>query len=105
MDLQLRRALLEVSVLTVLQRRDSYGYQMIKDVSQYIDISESTLYPILRRLEADKMLECYSVTHQGRLRKYYRTTAKGGRRVAEFAADMSEAQKVLDFIIGGNQND
>ena len=105
MDLQLRRALLEVSVLTVLQRRDSYGYQMIKDISQYIDISESTLYPILRRLEADKMLECYSVTHQGRLRKYYRTTAKGGRRVAEFAADMSEAQKVLDFIIGGNQND
>lgn len=105
MDLQLRRALLEVSVLTVLRRRDSYGYQIIKDVSRYIEISESTLYPILRRLEADQMLECYSVTHQGRLRKYYRITAKGGRRVVEFAADMGEAQKVLDFIIGDKQND
>jgi len=100
-DLQLRRALLEVCVLTALRRGDSYGYQIIKDVSPYLEISESTLYPILRRLEADRMLECCPATHQGRLRKYYRITARGERRAAEFAEDMLQAQKVVDFITGG----
>lgn len=67
-DPQLKRGLLEVCVLAVLRREDSYGYQIIKDLSSCIEISESTLYPILRRLEAAGCLSVYSVEHSGRLR-------------------------------------
>ena len=65
MDVQLRRGLLEVCVLTVLCRGDSYGYRLVRDVSEIIEISESTLYPILKRLEAAGMVNVYSVEHNG----------------------------------------
>ena len=67
MDQQLRHGLLEVSVLTALYKEDSYGYRIIKDISPYLKISESTLYPILRRLETGDFLSVYSVEHNGRL--------------------------------------
>ena len=60
MDIQLKRGLIEICVLKVLTAGDSYGYQLIKDISPYMEISESTLYPILKRLEAAKMLSVYS---------------------------------------------
>ena len=71
MDIQLKRGLLEICVLCALLHEDSYGYKIIKDVSEYVEISESTLYPILRRLEAAGALTVYSAEHNGRLRKYY----------------------------------
>ena len=74
MDIQLKKGLLEFCVLSTLQRADSYGYQIIKDISRCIEISESTLYPILKRLEANSYVETYSVEHNGRLRKYYKIT-------------------------------
>ena len=61
-DPQLKRGLLDACVLSLLRRGDSYGYQLIKDISPYIDVSESTLYPILRRLEAAGCLTVYSVS-------------------------------------------
>ena len=66
MDIQLKKGLLEFCVLSVLNRSDSYGYQIIKDVSSCIEISESTLYPILKRLEANEYLTTYSVEHNSR---------------------------------------
>lgn len=99
MDAQLRHGLLEVSVLTALYREDSYGYRIIKDISPYIKVSESTLYPILRRLEANRLLEVYSVEHNGRLRKYYKITARGKDRIAEFLDGWREVMTVYNYIV------
>ena len=74
MDIQLKRGLLDVCVLAALRRADSYGYQIVKEIQPYIAISESTLYPILRRLEEAGQLTVYAIEHNGRLRKYYRIT-------------------------------
>lgn len=101
MDSQLKRGLLEVCVLTVLQWEDSYGYKIVKDVSHCIEIVESTLYPILKRLEAANMLEVYSVEHNSRLRKYYRITDKGRMRIADFMGEWNDVMKVYDFIREG----
>ena len=84
MDIQLKRGLLEVCVLKALQRQDSYGYQIIKDISAHVKISESTLYPILKRMESSDFVTEYSVEHNGRLRKYYHLTGKGRRRIEDF---------------------
>ena len=83
MEVQIKRGLLDVCVLAAIKYKDSYGYQIIKDMKPYMQISESTLYPILRRLEEGKMLTVYSVEHNGRLRKYYRITEKGQKRLAD----------------------
>lgn len=98
MDVQLKRGLLEICVLARLSRSDSYGYQLIKDISGCIDISESTLYPILKRLETAGALTVYSVEHNGRLRKYYRITAVGEERLTAFREEWREIVAVYEFI-------
>lgn len=81
LDVQMKKGLLEICVLKALSDGESYGYKIIKDVSAYIDISESTLYPILKRLESDGHLVCTTAAHNGRLRKYYGITASGRNRI------------------------
>ena len=105
MDVQLKRGLLEVCVLAVLKKGDSYGYQIIKDVSACIEISESTLYPILKRLESNSFLTVYSIEHNGRLRKYYRITAQGEKKIIEFIEEWKSVMDVYNFINGGQCND
>lgn len=97
-EVQMKRGLLEVCVLKVLAAGDSYGYQIIKDVSPYINISESTLYPILKRLESAELVSVYSVEHNGRLRKYYRITPQGEQRIGEFLQEWREVMTVYQFI-------
>ena len=101
MDAQLRKGLLEFCVLADLREQESYGYQIIKDVSDYIEISESTLYPILRRLESAEYVTSRTVPHNNRLRKYFQITEKGRRHLEEFAADQTQMIRVLQFIAGG----
>lgn len=103
MDVQLRRGLLEVSVLAAIKDGESYGYQIVKDIKPYITISESTLYPILRRLEESGMLTVRSAEHNGRLRKYYRITEKGLGRIAAFAEEWKEIISVYEFITKGGK--
>ena len=98
MDIQLKRGLLDVCVLAAIKSQDSYGYQMIKDIKPYMEISESTLYPILRRLEAGQMLTVRSAEHGGRLRKYYHITEQGLRRLEEFREEWQELQRIYQFI-------
>lgn len=100
MDVQIKRGLLEVCVLAALCGGDSYGYQIIKDIEPYISISESTLYPILRRLEEAKCLTVYSVAHNGRLRKYYQITESGKARLREFSTEWDEMLNIYRFITG-----
>ena len=99
MDIQLKRGLLDVCVLAAIKTEDSYGYKIIKDIKPYLTVSESTLYPILRRLEAAEMLTVYSVEHNGRLRKYYSITPKGRERLAAFSGEWQEIQAIHDFVI------
>ena len=98
MDIQRKKGLLDICVLSVLSREPSYGYKIVGDVSACIDISESTLYPILRRLETVGSLTVYSVEHNGRLRKYYRITDGGRARIGEFLEEWKEVMAVYRFI-------
>lgn len=105
MDIQLKRGLLEVCVLAAIKDADSYGYQIIKDMKACVEISESTLYPILRRLETDGLLTVYSVEHMGRLRKYYRITDAGRNRIEEFRQDWQEILAIGRFILGEGETE
>ena len=98
MDVQLKRGLLDVCVLAAIQNEDSYGYKIIKDMAPYLTLSESTLYTILKRLEAARMLTVRTAEHGGRLRKYYRITAAGRDRIAEFQRDWAEMQAIYRFV-------
>lgn len=101
MDVQIKKGLLEACVLTVLKKKDSYGYQIIRDISSCIAISESTLYPILKRLESGGYLTTYSLEHQGRLRKYYKITELGEKKIETFLQDWNEVMRVYRFIKEG----
>ena len=99
MDIQLKRGLLDVCVLAAIKNEDSYGYKIIKDMNPYLELSESTLYTILKRLETGKMLTVRSVEHEGRLRKYYHITEKGIERIEEFREDWKEILSIYHFIV------
>ena len=98
MDIQLKRGLLDVCVLAAIKDEESYGYKIIKDVKPCIELSESTLYTILKRLESAKLLTVRSAEHDGRLRKYYRITKAGIKRIADFKAEWREVMAIYDFV-------
>ena len=105
MDSQLKRGMLEACVLTVLSRGDSYGYQIVKDIGACIEVSESTLYPILRRLEAGGSLRVYTREHTGRLRKYYAITPEGEAQLARLRREWSQVLRVYAFIMEGTEGE
>ncbi|MBR5424319.1 MAG: PadR family transcriptional regulator [Clostridia bacterium] len=98
MDVQLKRGILDVCVLAAIKDEESYGYRIIKDLQPYVRLSESTLYTILKRLEESKMLTVRSAEHGGRLRKYYRITEAGRKRIDEFRAEWEEIMAIYRFI-------
>jgi PadR family transcriptional regulator PadR len=102
MDIQMKRGLLEVAVLSAIKNEDSYGYKIIKDVKPYLELSESTLYTSLKRLELGNMLTVYSVEHEGRLRKYYRITKVGIARIDEFKKEWNEVMSIYKYVIKGD---
>lgn len=106
MDVQLKRGLLDICVLAAIRTEDSYGYQIIRDMKPYVEVSESTLYPILRRLESQQLLTVWSAEHNGRLRKYYRITRQGEARIEEFKEEWVEIEAIYQFIVKeGTEND
>ena len=100
MDAQLKRGLLDVCVLAAIKREDSYGYKIIKDISPYVEISESTLYPILKRLESSGCITVYTIEHNSRLRKYYKITQYGIDRISDFLGEWQSVMMAYDFIKG-----
>lgn len=105
MDNQLKRGLLDVCVLAAIKNEDSYGYQIIKDLKPCVELSESTLYTILKRLEAARMLTVRSAEHGGRLRKYYRITPLGLRRIEEFRKEWKEIVSIYQFVTKEDHNE
>lgn len=98
MDIQLKRGLLDICVLAAIKDQESYGYQIIKDMKPFLELSESTLYPILRRLESAKLLTVRSAPHNGRLRKYYRITPLGLERIKDFKQEWKEIMSIYQFV-------
>lgn len=98
----MKRGLLDVCVLAAIKDEDSYGYQIIKDIKPYIEISESTLYPILRRLEAAELLTVRTAEHNGRLRKYYHITNAGLGRIEDFKNEWKEITSIYKFVTRGD---
>lgn len=101
MDAQLKRGFLEVCVLASINQHDSYGYQIVKDMPPSLQITESTLYPLLKRLEAAGALTTYSVEHNGRRRKYYRITSDGLARIDEFLAEWADIESLYEYVKRG----
>lgn len=98
MDIQLKRGLLDVCVLAAIKSEDSYGYKIMRDMKPYIELSESTLYTILKRLEMSDMLTVRTTEHGGRLRKYYRVTEEGLKRIEDFKSDWNEILSIYQFV-------
>ena len=98
MDTQLKRGLLDVCVLAAIKNEDSYGYKIIKDMKPYVELSESTLYTVLKRLEAAQMLTVKTAEHGGRLRKYYRITDRGLSRIEEFKDEWNQIMSIYRFV-------
>ena len=105
MDIQMKRGLLDVCVLAAIKDEDSYGYKIIKDMKPYVEISESTLYPILRRLESAELLTVRTSEHNGRLRKYYHITDRGLDRIESFKKEWEEIISVYKFVVGEENKD
>ena len=98
MDIQLKRGMLDVCVLAAIKNEDSYGYKIIKDMQPYIELSESTLYTILKRLETANLLTVRTAEHGGRLRKYYHITELGIERIEEFKKEWEEIMLIYRFV-------
>ena len=105
MDVQLKRGMLDVCVLACIKNEDSYGYKIIKDAKPYVELSESTLYTILKRLESGNMLTVRTAEHGGRLRKYYHITESGLRRIEEFRREWEEMMRIYKFVCEEGEND
>lgn len=105
MDIQLKRGLLDVSVLAAIRDEDSYGYKIIRDMKPYLTLSESTLYTILKRLETAELLTVRTVEHDGRLRKYYHITEEGLLRIEEFKRDWQEILSIYRFVTKEDKED
>ena len=104
MDAQLKRGILDVCVLAAIKDEDSYGYKIIKDMKPYMEMTESTLYTILKRLELSGMLTVYSSEHGGRLRKYYHITKAGLGRIEDFKDEWREVMSMYRFVVKGEEN-
>ena len=101
MDAQLKRGTLDVCVLAALLKEDSYGYKIVKDLGGVMEISESTLYPILKRLEKSGYVKTYSEESNCRLRKFYSITDAGYQKIIDYINDFKELMKVYRFIEKG----
>lgn len=105
MAIQLGGNLLEACVLAVVRKEDVYGYRLTQEVREALDISESTLYPVLRRLQKDGFLHTYDEPYQGRNRRYYQITASGHQKYSEFIQEWDEYKQKIDYVLMGGKED
>ena len=104
MDIQLKKGILDVCVLAAIESGESYGYKIISDLQGIIDISESTLYPILKRLESGGFVTTRTAEYSGRLRRYYKITALGRKKLVDGRKDLQEINAIYEKIFGWRNN-
>ncbi len=103
LEAQMKRGFLEACVLRAVYDEESYGYRIIKDVPSCMGLSESTLYPLLKRLEQGGYISVRKTEHQGRIRKYYKITSTGKARVQEFLNEWPSIQEIYQYVGGEKQ--
>lgn len=102
MTFQLGTVLLDACVLSILSQKDTYGYNLTQSIKDIINVSESTLYPVLRRLQKENYLITYDESYQGRNRRYYQITTLGKEKLQEYKDDWAKYKQKVDTILGGN---
>lgn len=104
MAFPINSTLLDSLVLAIVAKEDTYGYRITQDVKTAIEISESTLYPVLRRLQKDECLETYDKEYMGRNRRYYRLSEKGRTTLEFYKKEWDDHKNKIDKIIYGGSN-
>lgn len=108
MNAQLKKGVMEIVVLSMLRRKEYYGYELVTDISRYIEMSEGTIYPLLSRFKKDGLVETYlAESHNGPPRKYYRITPAGRDEYEESVREWNQFTKAVDQLLleGGNTNE
>ena len=105
MAIQVTGTLLDACVLALLVDNDAYGYSLTQSVRDTLDVSESTLYPVMRRLQTDECLTTYDEPHSGRNRRYYRITERGLQKHQACLEEWKLFKQRIDSILGGGSND
>jgi len=103
-NFQVGAALLDACVLAILSREDAYGYVLTQNVKEILNVSESTLYPVLRRLQKEDYLTTYDMPFDGRNRRYYQITDKGKEKLNEYLSEWDEYKGKVDKILSGGTN-
>jgi PadR family transcriptional regulator PadR len=99
LDVQLKKGFVELLVLASLKNQASYGYRIIQDVSEVLEVSESTLYPILKRLELQNYLVTYTEEYNSRLRRYYQITSQGIKKLKDCRQEFEQIKTIYDYIL------
>ncbi|MDR0347148.1 MAG: PadR family transcriptional regulator [Coriobacteriales bacterium] len=102
MGFPITASLLDACVLSMLARGDTYGYELTQNLHESLQVSESTLYPVLRRLQGGEFLRTYDMPHQGRNRRYYAITDDGQTQLGEFREDWRVFRDRLDGFLGSD---
>ena len=102
MGFKIESSLLDACALAILSRGDTYGYEITQQMKSAIDISESTLYPVLRRLQKEGLCRTYDQPHQGRNRRYYRITYKGQEKLAEYRKQWDDYKSAIEMLLDGD---
>ncbi|MGE7908613.1 PadR family transcriptional regulator [Lysinibacillus xylanilyticus] len=105
MTFQLGSALLDACVLAIVDKEDAYGYSLTQQIQSVMDISESTLYPVLRRLQKANCLTTYDQPFQGRNRRYYQITEQGRIRLLELLKEWQKYKEMVDCVLIGGKYD
>jgi len=104
LNIQLKKGVLELCVLSLLKSGDRYGYELVAEISKNIEISEGTIYPLLRRLKDEGYVETYlEESNEGPPRKYYRLTKKGEQTTERFETEWNDFIKGVNKIIEGGK--
>ena len=105
MTYQLAAPLLDACVVGVLAKEDAYGYTLTQKVMEVVDISESTLYPVLRRLQKDGYLIVYDRECGGRNRRYYQITETGEEKLAEYRSEWESYSSKISELFSGEESE
>ena len=104
MSFPVSAGLLDALVLSVVSKEDTYGYKITQEIREAMEMSESTLYPVLRRLQKDECLETYDMEYMGRNRRYYKVTPKGSSQLNLYKDEWRAYKKKIDKVIGVGVN-
>ncbi len=99
MSFPISAGLLDSMVLAVVSREDTYGYEITQTMRKALDVSESTLYPVLKRLQKSQMLETYDKEYMGRNRRYYHVTTKGAAQLSDYRSEWLDHKQKVDSIL------